>query len=122
MGQSVWNGKRWRRVSDVEARLRRAQGQTVRVDAPAPPPPAPQPVAKLAELPPARKCSKCGESGHTARTCKATGVFPLTANPQGSTGVPKFDVSDEKPLVTDSPAELTEAELERLTAPGGGEG
>ena len=80
MGQSVWNGKRWRRVSDVEARFRRAQGFEVRTDAPAPLPPAPQPVAKLSELPMARP------------------VFALTP---------------------DSPAEMTDAELDLLTSPGG---
>jgi hypothetical protein len=119
MSQSVWNGSRWRRVSDIEARFRRGQGQEVRVDAPPAPPAAPQPVSKLADLPKPRLCSRCGEPGHTSRSCKAFDVSEvLDADAPVPTGAAVLDVL-VRPVITDSPADLTEAELERLTAPGG---
>jgi hypothetical protein len=56
--------------------------------------PTPAPVV---EEPKVRRCSTCGEPGHTARTCKP-------------------------PVVADSPPELTDEELEALTAPGSSDG
>lgn len=73
MGHKYWNGYSWRRISDVEARFRRARGEEVVAEAPAPLPPKPLPVKPLEELPAAPA----------------------------------------------APADLTDDELERLTAPGG---
>lgn len=121
MANRYWNGHCWRRLSDVEARFRRARGETVVDDAAptappapvveshaaefaaavsAPPAPfveaidvyvtpeefadltegdltdeelerltAPQPAAVAAVEPPVRRCSACGEAGHTKRNC-----------------------------------------------------
>lgn len=88
MAQRFWNGYQWRRISDTEARLRRARGEdVVDGDEPdrkvAPPTPAAQPVLTLDEiLPPAPRAN----------------VAPLGGSPQD------FDLSDD--------------ELEKLTAPG----
>lgn len=82
-----WNGHTWRRISETEARLRRARGETV-IDGDAP------------------------EHGTPAHTTPE----PVKTVDEAFPPVSEQPTPNMAEVV---PAELTDDELERLTAPGG---
>ncbi len=102
MAMRYWNGYSWRRISDVEARFRRAHGQEV-VEVPGPvEPPTPErlPVIPLEALPPA----------------------PMQVHDWPVPPPPVIEHAEHSAHeASDGVAvDLTDDELERLTAPGAG--
>lgn len=104
------NGNRWRRVSDIEARFRRARGQEVIACEPAPAPPVPLPVAKLADLPIEPRRVDLGPGTFT----RAEDVRRVTATPAADAMSKVVEVTLAEVTLAE---DLTDAELERLTAP-----
>lgn len=109
MVHRYWNGSAWVRVSDVEARLRRAHGQKVVAEPGKPAPPAPLPVKPLADLPPATPRTVAFRVAPETRVTVA--VEPPTPR--------TITMQNVKPPATPMPpADLSDEELERLTKPG----
>lgn len=130
MAMQYWNGYSWRRISDKEARFRRARGQeVVEADAKETPPkmPGPAQVNRLEDV-----LSKATVEVREEKTPPLPAA-PLPTQPKAIS----FDTltdSIQMPGVADAEmavrlghaadGDLTDEELERLTAPDntGGEG
>lgn len=134
MASKFWNGYQWRRISDAEARLRRARGQEVidgELPERAPAPPVPPPVNKLEDvLPPATGGSGSGggggggAGGGTVTIDRAPVLAPDEPVPTGIAVLEAIASAAFTPTPAaratarpNEPLELTDDELEELTKP-----
>jgi hypothetical protein len=106
MAHRVWTGSSWRRISDTEARLRRKRGEQVVTD---------EPTGALADI----LAEKYNQVAPLPQYAEAVlnieeSMFELEIEPQP----PNASLIVAQDVLAESLTEMSDEELERLTAPG----